>query len=252
MACLKGTKMFNIEGLNIVVTGTSRGLGFAVANGLVGLGANVIGVGRSARPEDLAAAIQYFQGDISDDNSRQEFYEYIKNRFSKLNSLVNIAGISLPPEAQKEEERFKKTVNLDLIVPFQMITMLTPLMSLDGKSTIINFSSINASLGFPGNPGYVAAKSGLSGLTRGLAVDLASKQIRVNSISPGYFPTSITYESFNNETLRIERSNRSVLKRWGKPEELVGPVAFLCSDASSFITGHDLPVDGGWLIQGLK
>ena len=83
-------------------------------------------------------------------------------------------------------------------------------------------------------------------------MDLASKQIRVNSISPGYFPTSITYESFNNETLRIERSNRSVLKRWGKPEELVGPVAFLCSDASSFITGHDLPVDGGWLIQGLK
>ena len=245
--------MFQIAGLNVMVTGTSRGLGLAVANGLAALGAKVIGIGRSPRPSELDESVGYFQGDLSEHNDLDAFYVFTKNRLDQLHSIVNIAGVSIPPSTEDQENiRFVETINLDLILPFKVITKFVPLLVQDGSGSIVNFSSINANLGFPGNPGYVAAKSGLSGLTRALSVDLAHKGIRVNSISPGYFPTSMTTVSFNDQGMHAERAQRTILKRWGKPEELVGPVAFLCSSASSYVTGHDLPVDGGWTVQGLK
>jgi NAD(P)-dependent dehydrogenase (short-subunit alcohol dehydrogenase family) len=245
--------MFQISGLNVLVTGASRGLGLAVANGLATLGANVIGIGRSPRPSDLNKRIHYFQGDLAKNDDLNDFFIYTKNSFKQLNCIVNIAGVSISPSTDdQEEKRFIDTLNINLILPFKIIKKFVPILAQDGSGSIINFSSINASLGFPGNPGYVAAKSGLSGLTRALSVDLAQKRIRVNSISPGYFPTSMTVVSFNDPNMHSERARRTILKRWGMPEELVGPVAFLCSSASSYITGHDLPVDGGWLVQGLK
>lgn len=245
--------MFQVADLNVLVTGTSRGLGLTVANGLSSLGARVIGIGRSPRPAELEESLDYFQGDLANSEDLDRFYDFTMNKFGKLHSIVNVAGVSIPPSTVDQEDlRFIETINIDLILPFRVITKFLPLLVQDGSGSIINFSSINAKLGFPGNPGYVAAKSGLSGLTRALAVDLAQKGIRVNSISPGYFPTAMTSVSFNDSDMHVERARRTVLKRWGKPDELVGPVAFLCSSSSSYITGHDLPVDGGWLVQGLK
>lgn len=245
--------MISVSGFNIIVTGTSRGLGLTVANGLSALGANVIGVGRSSRPTDLDNQVKYFEADLAVQANLEDFLEFSKKNFSKLHSLVNVAGVSIPSTTpDREIDRFIETVDLDLIIPFKVTMKFLPLLVQDGLGSIINFSSINAKLGFPGNPGYVAAKSGLSGLTRALSVDLAPLNIRVNSISPGYFPTAMTKLSFNNKDLNNERAQRTIMKRWGKLEELIGPVAFLCSSASSYITGHDLPVDGGWLVQGLK
>jgi len=245
--------MFQIAGLNVLVTGTSRGLGLAVANGISSLGANVIGIGRSSRPPELNNLVTYFQGDLAIEKDLDSFYEFTKARSAQLHSIVNIAGVSIPPSTEDQEiSRFVETINIDLILPFKLIMKFLPLVVEDGSGSIINFSSINANLGFPGNPGYVAAKSGISGLTRALSVDLAQRGIRVNSISPGYFPTSMTAVSFGDQDMHAERARRTILKRWGNPEELVGPVAFLCSSSSSYITGHDLTVDGGWLAQGLK
>ncbi len=244
--------MFNVSNLKIVVTGASKGLGLATANGLSSLGADVIGVGRSQRPKELHEQIKYLRADLTSTIDLDKLFEFVVREFRELNSLVNIAGVSLPSSTMEVElTRFQDTVSQNLVLPFAVVSKLLPLFSKDKQSTIVNFSSINATLGFPGNPGYVASKAGLSGLTRALAVDLAPQGIRVNSISPGYFPTAMTSRSFNDESMHNERANRTVLKRWGKPHELVGPVAFLCSDASSYVTGHDLPVDGGWLIQGL-
>lgn len=245
--------MLSVNQLKIVVTGASRGLGLATANGLNALGAEVIGVGRSQRPLELHEQIKYFRADLTSILEITSLVKFVANEFGQLNSLVNVAGVSLPSSTPEEEViRFSETVGQDLILPFIVISKFLPYFSNDKKSSIINFSSINATLGFPGNPGYVASKAGLSGLTRALAVDLAPNGIRVNSISPGYFPTSMTSQSFNNESMHAERANRTVMKRWGKLDEIIGPVAFLCSDASSYITGHDLAVDGGWLIQGLR
>ena len=99
--------------------------------------------------------------------------------------------------------------------------------------------------------GYQASKGGLAALTRSLAYDLAKSSIRVNNIVPGYIHTQMTEESFINEELRIQREDRMLIKRWGEPIDLVGAAIFLASDASSYITGTDIYVDGGWSIKGL-
>jgi gluconate 5-dehydrogenase len=123
-------------------------------------------------------------------------------------------------------------------------------MKAHGSGSIINITSINAELGFPGNPAYVAFKGALKQLTKALALDLGPS-IRVNAIGPGYFRTDMTRKSWGDDTMRQERSSRTILGRWGVPDDLAGAVIFLASDASAYVTGIDLYVDGGWLAKGL-
>ena len=146
--------MFQVAGINVLVTGTSRGLGLTVASGLSSLGARVIGIGRSPRPLELEQSVVYFQGDLTESDDLERFYDFTTNEFGKLHSIVNVAGVSIPPStAEQEELRFIETINLDLILPFRVINKFVPLIVQDGSGSIINFSSINAKLGFPGNPG---------------------------------------------------------------------------------------------------
>ena len=112
-------------------------------------------------------------------------------------------------------------------------------------------SSINATLGFPDNPGYVAAKGGLTAMTRALAVDLGKRQIRVNSIAPGYVHTKMTELSYQDSDTHKERMRRTILGRWGEPEDLAGAAIFLASKASAYVTGQEILVDGGWSVKGL-
>ena len=124
-------------------------------------------------------------------------------------------------------------------------------MSEQGGGSIINITSIAAEVGFPDNPAYQAAKGALKHLTRSLAVDLGSSGVRVNNIGPGYFKTDMTKGSWSDPEKREERSNRTLLGRWGVPEDLAGVVVFLASEASSYVTGQNIYVDGGWLAKGL-
>ena len=121
----------------------------------------------------------------------------------------------------------------------------------DNIGTIINITSLNSSLAFPDNPSYMASKGGLRQLTMSLATDLANREIRVNCIAPGYFKTNMTKKSWNDLKKREERSSRTLLNRWGLPVELGGTVCFLASNISSYITGQEIYVDGGWSIKGL-
>ena len=105
--------------------------------------------------------------------------------------------------------------------------------------------------GFPDNPAYISSKTGLSGLTRSLAYDYADLGIRVNNLVPGYFKTDMTKKSFDDPSKRKDRETSTLLNRWGNPKELIGPAIFLASNASSYVTGTDLIVDGGWSIKGL-
>ena len=118
--------------------------------------------------------------------------------------------------------------------------------------SIINITSLNAELAFPNNPAYVAFKGGLKQLTKALALDLGQYNIRVNNIGPGYMKTDMTKKSWLNPKLRKARTSRILLNRWGEKEDIVGPCIFLASDASKYVTGHDLYVDGGWLANGLS
>jgi len=112
-------------------------------------------------------------------------------------------------------------------------------------------TSINTELGFLNNPAYIASKGGLKMLTKSLAKDLGKYGIRVNNLGPGYFITDMTKNSYKNKKSRISRQNHTLLGRWGNVLDLVGPCIFLASDASAYITGQDLYVDGGWTANGL-
>ena len=117
---------------------------------------------------------------------------------------------------------------------------------------IINLTSINAELGFPNNPAYTASKGGLKMLTKALARDWSKFGIRINNIGPGYMKTQMTKKSWSNMKTRKARTSRTLLGRWGETKDIVGPCIFLASDASKYVTGQDIYVDGGWLVNGLS
>ena len=126
----------------------------------------------------------------------------------------------------------------------EMVAKSTP-------GSIINLTSIGAEQGFSNNPGYAATKGGVKQLTKALAVEWGKHHIRVNNLVPGYTNTPMNSKSWNDVSLRKQRSDNTVLGRWAEPEEMVGPAIFLASEASSYVTGIDLVVDGGWLTKGM-
>ena len=172
---------------------------------------------------------------------------------NKIDILINSAGISISfdENIHIQNSYFKKTLDTNLTSVFNLTYAVAEIMKKNKSGSIINITSIASHLGMPNNPAYVASKAGLSGLTRSLSYDFASFGIRVNSLVPGYFSTDMTKDSFEDKKKNKERASRSLLLRWGDPEELIGPAIFLASNASSFITGTDLVVDGGWSIKGL-
>ena len=124
-------------------------------------------------------------------------------------------------------------------------------MKVARSGSIINITSLNSDLAFPDNPAYVSSKGALKQLTKSTAYDFGKYGVRANNIAPGYMLTSMTQKSWSDPNKRKQRSERSILNRWGKPEDLAGAVIFLSSHASNFITGQDIFVDGGWSIKGI-
>ena len=243
------SSLFSLAGTNQLIIGASKGLGLQIFNSLSGCGSNVLGIGRSKQTLKSSFSDNYVSCDLNDGTS---LLQNIETRFlnSKIDGVTISAGISLPVDAEMNEGmRFRKTVEANLSNIYDCLLNIKPL--LNSKSSIILLSSINANLAFPKNPGYVASKSGLSGLTRALALDWGPEGIRVNSLNLGYFHTDMTHESYLDPVKRNDRSLKTILNRWGEISEVSGPVHFLLSSASSYITGQALTVDGGWSVKGL-
>jgi gluconate 5-dehydrogenase len=234
---------FSLSGRTALVTGASRGIGAALAEGLARAGAQVVGVSRSGKAPDGVTALAL---DLAEPQACAALGSRLD--FSRLDILVNAAGLSLPPGGD-ELERFRQTLAVDLTAPYALVQALLPLLRASAHASVINITSINARMGFPGNPGYVAAKAGLAGLTRALAVDLAP--IRVNAVAPGYVHTDMTAKSHADTGLHEQRRRHTLLGRWGKPDDMVGTVVFLASDAAAYVTGQEIYVDGGWTVNGL-
>jgi len=237
---------FSLEAKIAVVTGASRGIGAAIAAGFAGAGASVFGLSRSGTAPKGVTALAC---DLSDDAAIKRAFDQIA-RGERLDVLVNAAGISLPASDTSELKRFRDTVATDLTAVYATILAAHPLLKKAGGS-IINVTSINSVRGFPGNPGYVAAKAGLAGLTRALATDYARDGIRANALAPGYVATEMTAASFADPAMHEDRRRHTMLGRWGKPEDMVGAAIFLASSASAYMTGQELFVDGGWTTKGL-
>ena len=131
-----------------------------------------------------------------------------------------------------------------------MCSAVSAYMKERGKGSIVNITSLAAERGFPNNPSYQISKAGVRQATKAMARDWGEYNIRVNNICPGYIRTMMTADSFKSPQKNKERLDNMIIKRWGTPEDLVGPVAFLISDASAYITGSDIYVDGGWICNG--
>lgn len=253
-------QLFNLQGKTAVVTGAARGVGLALAEGLLRAGATALLV--DVNREQLDEAIGPLRSthdvnahglacDLSQPEEIKKLTGSIAAQFPRIDILVNNAGITLGHDVfEYPLDDWEKTLSINLRAPFLLTQQIGQLMRDEGGS-VINITSINAELGFPSNPAYASAKGGLRQLTKALAVDLGKFGIRVNNIGPGYITTDMTAKSYGNSELRQQRTRRTILGRWGTPQDLVGLVIFLASDASSYITGQDMYVDGGWLAKGL-
>lgn len=240
---------FSLKDKIAVVTGASRGIGAAIATGLQDAGATVFGLSRSGTAPQGVTAIPC---DLSDDKAIEDAFRMIAAHGGRIDALVNAAGISIPPQSTESElARFRATLATDLTGVYATIVAAYPLLKKAGSAAVVNVTSINSIRGFPGNPGYVAAKAGLAGLTRALAADYAADGIRVNALAPGYVATEMTAKSFADPVMHEERRRHTMLGRWGQPADMVGAAVFLTSEASAYVTGQELFVDGGWIAKGL-
>ncbi|WP_245987093.1 SDR family oxidoreductase [Azospirillum thermophilum] len=244
-------KLFALDGRVALVTGASRGIGRAIAEGLADAGATVVGVGRTPASDLPETAFLYRSLDVTDADAVAALCKEMAGRFGRFDILVNAAAISLKPapDATGRLAAFDATLNANLRAPYACC--LAAAEQMDQGGSIINVTSINSVLGFPGNPGYVAAKGGLRQLTRALAVDLGPRGIRVNNLAPGYVRTAMTEASYSDPALHAQRLRHMILPRWGEPADLQGAAVFLASEASAYVTGQDLFVDGGWTAKGL-
>jgi NAD(P)-dependent dehydrogenase (short-subunit alcohol dehydrogenase family) len=245
--------LFGFRNRVVLVTGGSRGIGAAIANGLAMAGATTYAIGRSEQGSpELSPLVHYLSCDITDTEAFQKVVEQISNSCAAPDVLVNAAGITMPSgDFLQDADAFRKTLDINLTAIYNCCDCVAGRMKNRNGGSIINVTSIGSSLGFPGNPGYVASKGGLKMLTKALAVDLADHGIRVNNVAPGYIHTEMTTDSYNDSEKHNARLEHMLIKRWGQPQDLVGAVLYLASSASSYVTGIDLFVDGGWTTKGL-
>jgi 2-dehydro-3-deoxy-D-gluconate 5-dehydrogenase len=252
--------LFDLDGRTAIVTGAARGIGRAVADGLASVGvsvalADVLENGLADAEQAIAARglrCVTVKTDICRQEERADLVERTIAAFGRVDILVNVAGVTRPhPSEVYPAEDWDFTLAVNLSAMFHLCKQVAQDMIPRRSGAIINVSSIGGALGFPNNPAYQASKSGVLGLTRALATDWAKYGIRVNALCPGYTHTDMTDMSYRDPRTNAARATRTMLNRWGQPEELVGPVIFLASDAASYITGQELFVDGGWVTAGL-
>ena len=254
-------KLFDLSNQVAIVTGSGRGLGAAIARGLAAAGAAVMLCSRTqAEVERIAAGIVRNGGkaaavvaDTSDRASCQRLIDQTISKFGKLNVLVNNAGIdSISPAEDLTDDAWERVVNTNLKGYFICSQLAARQMLAQGSGgSIVNNSSICSIIGVNGLTVYSATKGGVNQLTRVMAVEWAKRGIRVNAIAPGYFDNIMQDATAEHASSDKQKQVLAFtpMGRRGQPEELIGPVIFLASEASSYVTGAILFVDGGYTAQ---
>jgi NAD(P)-dependent dehydrogenase (short-subunit alcohol dehydrogenase family) len=245
-----------LDGKVAWVTGASRGLGRDLALAFAGVGAKVLLTARSAGPlEDLAREIrdhgglaEIVVGSVADDTVLDSAIEIVTERFGQLDILVNNAGIS-PAFVRSErltQADWQEVLGVNLTAPFACCQRALPLLEAAGAGSIVNISSVHGSRAHERLVAYAASKGGLEMLTRTLAVEWATRGIRVNAVAPGYLETDMTAGLREHERWSEALLSRIPMSRFGQTSEVVSAVLFLAGSGASYITGTTLFVDGGW------
>jgi 2-deoxy-D-gluconate 3-dehydrogenase len=248
--------LFNLTGKKALVTGGSRGLGRAMAEAMLEAGAETAIVGSSASVFSAAEALAQaagrpasgIQADLSERAQLQRAFEEGLEKLGGLDILIVNHGINRRAPAENFAiEDWDKILEINLTSMFLLNQLAGRYMLAQGRGKIINIASLLSFIGGLHIPAYAAAKGGVAQLTKALANEWVGGGVNVNAIAPGYIETDLT-EALRNDPQRNKAiSDRIPAKRWGKPEDLKGAVIFLASDASNYVSGAVIPVDGGWL-----
>lgn len=246
---------FDLKGKKALVTGGSKGIGLAIATGLAHYGAEVLITGRHERAlqevtEELKGQGYTVNWKVADVTSKKEvelLFEHIDKEFGGLDILVNNAGMNIrKPLTEVEETDWEQVLNTNLKGVFLVGQQAAKRMIGQNSGRIVNISSILGKIGNPLQSSYAASKGGIDQLTKVWAAELAEHNVTVNALAPAYIKTPMTEGFLKDPERSAKITGRTLLKRMGEVEEMIGPAVFLASDASSYVTGQVLYVDGGW------
>lgn len=251
------TALFSLEGRRALITGSSQGIGFALARGLLDAGAEVVLNGRDE--VKLAKAAESLDGgdkvhqlvfDVTDHAKVKAAVETFEKEVGAIDILVNNAGMQhRSPLEEFSVEAFETLMRTNVSSVFNVGQACATHMIARGQGKIINIASAQTALARPGIAPYTATKGAVGNLTKGMATDWARHGLNCNALAPGYFETPLNAALVANPEFTTWLEKRTPAGRWGKVEELVGACVFLASDASSFVNGHTLYVDGGITIS---
>ena len=244
-----------LAGKVAIVTGGGAGIGGAIAEKFAREGATVVVVDLNHPAADAVARAINQQGgaamalsvDVSDSNAVRLATEAVFAQHGRIDVLVNNAGIRhIKPLLEQTDEEWRRTLDVNLTAPFICTKAVIPYMMRGGKGKIVNVSSVAGFVGRPNRVAYCASKGGLIAFTKAAAVDMKGKNIYVNALAPALIETPFNAGFSEDTALAPTWGKEVILERWGKPSDVAAAALFLASDASDFITGTVLTVDGGW------
>jgi len=246
--------LFSLNGRRAFVTGSSQGIGFALARGLAASGASLVLNGRDeAKLEDAAAKlrvegaeVETVAFDVTDHEAARVAVDAFESANGGIDILINNAGMQhRTPLEDFPADRFEALLQTNVASVFHVGQACARHMIKRKSGKVINIASVQTALARPGIAPYTATKGAVANLTKGMATDWAQYGIQVNAIAPGYFDTPLNAALVSDSEFSAWLEKRTPAGRWGQVEELVGAAVFLSSEASSFVNGHTLYVDGG-------
>tara|TARA_B100001093_G_scaffold329483_1_gene314490 strand:- start:305 stop:1075 length:771 start_codon:yes stop_codon:yes gene_type:complete len=244
--------LFNLSGKVACVTGASAGLGRRAAIALGSAGARVVGVARRqdallSLKQELGAKFSILDHDVSKRDMLEDLAHKVEKPFGSPDILVHAAGINTRESADEvTPEGWDITLDLNLRTPFFLSQYLAPKMREKGWGRIINFASLQSFRAFPGGLAYGVSKGGIAQMTRAMAEAWSCDGINSNAIAPGFFRTELTAPVFADPNRAARNAEQTCIGRNGEPEDIDGTVLFLASNASAYVTGQVLMVDGGF------